>query len=34
MERTLGSAGTLILLAAGIAVAVGRYDDVGLLIVL
>jgi hypothetical protein len=34
MERTLGSAGTLILLAAGIAVAVGRYDDVGFLIVL
>jgi hypothetical protein len=34
MERTLGSVGTLILLAAGIAVAVGRYDDVGLLIVL
>jgi uncharacterized protein (TIRG00374 family) len=34
MERTLGSAGTLVLLAAGIAVAVGRYDDVGFLIVL
>jgi glycosyltransferase 2 family protein len=34
MERTLGSVGTLILLAAGIAVAVGRYDDVGFLIVL
>jgi glycosyltransferase 2 family protein len=34
MERTLGSVGTLVLLAAGIAVAVGRYEDVGFLIVL
>jgi glycosyltransferase 2 family protein len=34
MERALGSVGTLILLAAGVGVAVGRYDDVGFLVVL
>jgi len=34
MERTLGSAGTLILLAAGLALAVGRYDDVQFLVIL
>jgi glycosyltransferase 2 family protein len=34
MERALGSVGTLILLAAGVGVAVGRYEDVGFLVVL
>ena len=34
MERVLGSAGTLVLVAVGLAVAVGRYDDVGFLVVL
>jgi uncharacterized protein (TIRG00374 family) len=34
MERVVGSAGTLVLVAIGLAVAAGRYDDVGFLIVL
>ncbi|MGH3057751.1 MAG: lysylphosphatidylglycerol synthase transmembrane domain-containing protein [Gaiellaceae bacterium] len=34
MERILGSAGTLVLVALGLAVAAGRYEDVRLLIVL
>lgn len=34
MERALGSAGTLVLLAVALAIAVGRYDDVGALVVL
>ena len=34
MERVLGSAGTLVLVAVGLAVAVGRYDDVRFLVVL
>jgi uncharacterized protein (TIRG00374 family) len=33
MERTLGSAATLVLVAAGLAVAVGRYEDVEILLV-
>jgi uncharacterized protein (TIRG00374 family) len=33
MERTLGSAATLILVAIGLAVAVGRYDDIGFLVI-
>ena len=32
MERLLGAAGTLVLVAVGLAVAVGRYDDVALLV--
>jgi uncharacterized protein (TIRG00374 family) len=34
MERVLGSAGTLVLVAVGLAVAVGRYDDVRFLVIL
>ena len=34
MERVLGSAGTLVLVALGLAVAVGRYDDVRFLFIL
>ena len=34
MERVLGSAGTLVLVAIGLAVAVGRYDDVRFLVIL
>jgi glycosyltransferase 2 family protein len=34
MERTLGSAATLILVAIGLAVAVGRYDDIGWVVIL
>ena len=34
MERVVGSAGTLVLMAVGLAVAAGRYDDVRFLIVL
>jgi glycosyltransferase 2 family protein len=34
MERTLGSAGTLALVAVGLAVAVGRYDGVRFLVIL
>ena len=34
MERVLGSAGTLVLVAVGLAVAVGRYDGVRFLVVL
>ena len=33
MERVLGSAGTLVLVALGLAVAVGRYDDVRFLFI-
>ena len=33
MERVLGSAGTLILVAVGLAVAVGRYDDIRFLFI-
>ncbi len=32
MERILGSAGTLVLVAIGLAVAAGRYEDVGVLV--
>jgi uncharacterized protein (TIRG00374 family) len=34
MERVVGSAGTLLLVAVGLAVAVGRYDDVRFLVVI
>ena len=34
MERVLGSAGTLVLVAVGLAVAAGRYDDVRFLFVI
>ena len=34
MERVLGSAATLVLVAVGLAVAVGRYDDVRFLVVI
>jgi glycosyltransferase 2 family protein len=34
MERVLGSAGTLVLVAVGLAVAVGRYDGIRFLVVL
>jgi len=34
MERVLGSAGTLVLVAVGLAVAAGRYEDVRILFVL
>jgi uncharacterized protein (TIRG00374 family) len=34
MERVLGSAGTLVLVAVGLAVAAGRYDDVRFLFIL
>ncbi|HXV33332.1 MAG TPA: lysylphosphatidylglycerol synthase transmembrane domain-containing protein [Gaiellaceae bacterium] len=34
MERVLGSAGTLVLVAIGLAVAVGRYDDVRFLAII
>jgi glycosyltransferase 2 family protein len=34
MERVIGSAGTLVLMAVGLAVAAGRYDDVRLLFLL
>jgi uncharacterized protein (TIRG00374 family) len=34
MERVIGSAGTLILMAVGLAIAAGRYDDVRFLFVL
>jgi hypothetical protein len=33
MERVVGSAGTMVLVAVGLAVAAGRYDDVRFLIV-
>jgi glycosyltransferase 2 family protein len=34
MERVIGSAGTLVLVLVGLAIAAGRYDDVGLLVLL
>jgi uncharacterized protein (TIRG00374 family) len=34
MERTLGSAATLVLVAIGLAVAVGRYDDIGFVVII